>query len=61
MPHHLVHLLLRSAGHNLPNQRERTMLTQDNLKNLLTALGFENKGAIYQKMIDGALLEVDGC
>lgn len=35
------------------------MLTQDNLKNLLAALGFENKGAIYQKTIDGALLEVD--
>lgn len=35
------------------------MLTQDNLKNLLAALGFENKGTIYQKTIDGALLEVD--
>lgn len=35
------------------------MLTQDNLTNLLSALGFDAKGAVHQKTIDGALLEVD--
>lgn len=35
------------------------MLTQDNLMNLLSALGFEAKGAVHQKTINGALLEVD--
>ncbi len=35
------------------------MLTKDNLMNLLSALGFEAKGAVHQKTINGALLEVD--
>lgn len=35
------------------------MLTQDNLADLLAALGFEKKGAIYRKLFGAALLEVD--
>jgi len=35
------------------------MLTQDNLSDLLDALGFEKKGAIYRKRLGAALLEVN--
>jgi type I restriction enzyme M protein len=35
------------------------MLTQENLADLLTTLGFSKKGAIHRKTINGALLEVN--
>lgn len=35
------------------------MLTQDNLADLLHALGFNNKGAIYRKVFGAAVLEVN--
>ncbi len=35
------------------------MLTQDNLADLLNALGFEKKGAIYRKLFGEAILEVN--
>lgn len=35
------------------------MLTKENLLELLTALGFEKKGTIYKKVIDGATIEVN--
>ncbi|MBU2780247.1 hypothetical protein HAP98_08105, partial [Acidithiobacillus caldus] len=35
------------------------MLTQDNLADLLNALGFEKKGAIHRKLFGSAVLEVN--
>ena len=35
------------------------MLTQDNLSDLLGALGFEKKGAIHRKLFGAAILEVN--
>jgi len=35
------------------------MLTQENLPELLTALGFEKKGAIFKKTIGAAVIEVN--
>lgn len=35
------------------------MLTQENLPELMSALGFEKKGAIYRKVIDEATIEVN--
>jgi hypothetical protein len=35
------------------------MLTQENLPELLTALGFEKKGTIFKKTIGAAVIEVN--
>ena len=35
------------------------MLTQDNLADLLNAIGFEKKGAIHRKVFGAAVLEVN--